>query len=150
MPSSRTLADATVALMLRVIKPLGDLITTLPVGPEHPGCTAGPSFELFYESDYLMPHREAAWTLLEPSGFARRAWFSESLQNGCDPVASALVAPVAQALDEIADTLAAHFADRAARSAATPEARRLRGLPRPTSHYCWIARPSSPPWPAPL
>ncbi len=26
--------------------------------------TAGPSFELFYENDYLMPHREAAWALL--------------------------------------------------------------------------------------
>ena len=51
--------------MLRVLKPLGDLITTLPVGPEHPGRTAGPSFELFYESGYLMPHREAAWTLIE-------------------------------------------------------------------------------------
>jgi hypothetical protein len=60
----QVLADATVGLMLRVIKPLGDLITTLPVGAEHPGQTAGPSFELFYESDYLMPHRDAAWALL--------------------------------------------------------------------------------------
>ena len=31
----KVLADATIGLMLRVIKPLGDLITTLPVGPEH-------------------------------------------------------------------------------------------------------------------
>src|SRR5438309_1267719 len=60
-----TLADATVALMLRVLKPLGNLITTLPVGPAIPGMNAGPSFELFYENDYLMPHREAAWALLE-------------------------------------------------------------------------------------
>ena len=60
-----TLADATVALMLRVLKPLGNLITTLPVGPAFPGMNAGPSFELFYENDYLMPHREAAWALLE-------------------------------------------------------------------------------------
>src|SRR6266516_3957260 len=60
----QALADATVAIMLRVIKPLGDLITTLPVGEEHPAMTAGPSFELFYESDYRMPHREAAWALL--------------------------------------------------------------------------------------
>ena len=105
-----TLADATLALMLRVIKPLGDLITTLPVGPEHPGCTSGPSFELFYETDYLMPHREAAWTLLEER-LREASVFSESLQNDCDPVASELLAPVAQALDEIADSLAAHFAD---------------------------------------
>src|SRR6202034_1713211 len=60
----KTLADATVTLMLRVIKPLGDLITTLPAGSDYPGQTAGPSFELFYESDYLLPHRDAAWALL--------------------------------------------------------------------------------------
>src|SRR6266536_3194904 len=60
----KMLADATITLMLRVLKPLGDLITTLPVGPGQPGRTAGPSFELFYETDYLMPHREAAWALL--------------------------------------------------------------------------------------
>lgn len=24
----------------------------------------GPSFELFYESDYLLPHRRAAWALI--------------------------------------------------------------------------------------
>jgi hypothetical protein len=61
-----TLADATISLMVGVLKPLGDLITTQPVGPAHPGNTAGgPSFELFYENDYLMPHREAAWALLE-------------------------------------------------------------------------------------
>src|SRR5437868_2474148 len=63
-PQLATLADATVALMFQVIKPLGDLITTLPVGPGFEGRTAGPSFELFYESDYLMPHRQAAWVLL--------------------------------------------------------------------------------------
>ena len=50
-----TLANAAVALMGGVLGPLGDLITTLPVGPEHPGRTAGPSFELFYEDDDLLP-----------------------------------------------------------------------------------------------
>ena len=60
-----TLANAAVTLMGGVLKPLGDLITTLPVGPEHPGRNAGPSFELFYEDDDLLPHRESAWALLE-------------------------------------------------------------------------------------
>ena len=60
----KVLADATVDLMFEVVKPLGDLVTTLPAGPEYPGRTAGPSFELFYESDYVLPHREAAWILL--------------------------------------------------------------------------------------
>ena len=60
----KALADATMSLMFGVIKPLGDLITTLPAGPSYPGMNAGPSFELFYESDYLLPHRDAAWALL--------------------------------------------------------------------------------------
>ena len=60
----RTLADGTYALMAQALKPLGDIITQLPAGREYPGRTAGPSFELFYESDYVLPHREAAWILL--------------------------------------------------------------------------------------
>ena len=60
-----TLASGAITLMSGVLRPLGNLITTLPVGPEHPGRTAGPSFELFYEDDDLMPHRESAWILLE-------------------------------------------------------------------------------------
>jgi hypothetical protein len=59
-----TLADVAVGLMIEVIGPLGQLVTTLPVGPSHPGSTTGPSFELFYQSDYLLPHRRAAWTLI--------------------------------------------------------------------------------------
>ena len=63
-PQLKALADATIALMFGALKPLGDLVTTLPAGPEYPDRTAGPSFELFYESDYVLPHREAAWILL--------------------------------------------------------------------------------------
>ena len=63
-PQLKALADASVNLMFGAIEPLGDLVTTLPAGPEYPGRTAGPSFELFYESDYVLPHREAAWVLL--------------------------------------------------------------------------------------
>ena len=63
--SPPVLADVAVGLMGRVVAPVGRLVTRLPVGPERPGMTAGPSFELFYETDYLMPHRQAAWALLE-------------------------------------------------------------------------------------
>src|ERR1035438_10055220 len=52
-PQIKALADATLALLFQAINPLGDLVTTLPAGPESPGRTAGPSFELFYESDYV-------------------------------------------------------------------------------------------------
>jgi CDGSH-type Zn-finger protein/truncated hemoglobin YjbI len=110
-----TLADATVALMLRVLRPLGDLIPTLPVGPEHPDRTAGPSFELFYETDYLMPHREAAWTLLEER-LRDAAAFCDGVRGDCDPSLEQRLAPIQQALGEIADTLAAHFGDWGATS----------------------------------
>jgi CDGSH-type Zn-finger protein/truncated hemoglobin YjbI len=103
----KALADATLALMFGAIKPLGDLVTTLPAGPGYPGRTAGPSFELFYESDTVLPHREAAWILL-----------TERLHQAasfCDPgapcpsaIADGLVA-VQAGLLEIARSLEAHM-----------------------------------------
>ncbi len=58
------LSQVAVGLMFDVIEPLGEILTTMPVGPEHPGRTAGPSFELFYQPDYLLPHRTAAWLIM--------------------------------------------------------------------------------------
>jgi hypothetical protein len=60
----QTLSRASVGLMFDVIEPLAEIVTTLPVGPEHPGQTAGPTFELFYQPDYLLPHLRAAWLLM--------------------------------------------------------------------------------------
>jgi len=103
-----TLADATIALMQRVLKPLGDLITTLPVGAGHPGQNAGPSFELFYENDYLMPHRDAAWALLAER-LDEASWLCGELQAGRGSGIASRLAPVLAALREIAQTLAAHL-----------------------------------------
>jgi hypothetical protein len=105
-----TLANSALALMLGAIKPLGDLLTTLPVGPDHAGLNAGPTFELFYESDYLLPHREAAWALLEER-VREAANFSRLVREAApDPVANQLV-PVGEALTGVADSLAAHFGE---------------------------------------
>jgi CDGSH-type Zn-finger protein/truncated hemoglobin YjbI len=104
----KTLADATIGLMLRVIKPLGDLITTLSAGPAHPGMTAGPSFELFYESDYLMPHREAAWALLAER-LDEAARLCDQLQSGRGKRIAAQLEPVLAAMRDISQTLAAHL-----------------------------------------
>jgi hypothetical protein len=105
-----TLARAAIGLMVRVLRPLGGLITTLPVGPEHPGRTAGPSFELFYVNDYLVPHREAAWVVLEER-LRVAAVFCGALRDDCDPATAVRLAPVQDALASIADSLAAHQAD---------------------------------------
>jgi nitrite reductase/ring-hydroxylating ferredoxin subunit len=59
----QTLSRTAVGAMSLLIKPLGRLLTTLPVGAEFPGKTAGPNFE-FYRTGYLLPHRHAAWVLM--------------------------------------------------------------------------------------
>jgi len=104
----KTLADATIQLMVAVLQPLANLITTLPAGPEHPGKTAGPSFELFYESDYLLPHREAAWTLLTER-LDEAASFCGAVGGECSPAVAGRLAPVMTALSAIARSLAAHL-----------------------------------------
>jgi CDGSH-type Zn-finger protein/truncated hemoglobin YjbI len=111
----KTLADAAIALMFGVLKPLGDLLTTLPVGPEHPGTTAGPSFELFYENDYLMPHRDAAWALLEER-VREAASFCGLIEEIAPAPALAVLESVCEALSGVADSLAAHFGEWGASS----------------------------------
>jgi CDGSH-type Zn-finger protein/truncated hemoglobin YjbI len=112
----QVLADATVTLMLGVIKPLGDLITTLPVGPAYPGRTAGPSFELFYENDYLMPHREAAWALLAER-LDQAAWLCAAIGSGRGTAIAGSLEPVLGAMREIARALAAHLPPASAHAA---------------------------------
>jgi len=104
----QALADATVTLMVRVIKPLGDLITTLPAGPGHHGKTAGPSFELFYESDYLMPHRQAAWALLTER-LDEAGWLCGAICEGRGRQITGQLQPALAALRETAQALAAHL-----------------------------------------
>ena len=59
----QTLSTTAVDAMSLLIKPLGRLLTTLPVGAEYPAKSAGPNFE-FYRTTYLLPHRHAAWVLM--------------------------------------------------------------------------------------
>lgn len=101
-----TLADVAVSLMYAGIKPLGGLVTRLPVGPDHPGLTAGPSFELFYAVDYLLPHREAAWTLMEER-LRDVADLAMRCRDQCVPTFMAPLAKVTDALRAQADRLAA-------------------------------------------
>ncbi len=119
----KVLADASVALMVQVIKPLGSLITTLPPGPAYPGRTAGPSFELFYESDYLMPHQHAAWALLAER-LDTAAWLCSELCAGRGTAVAAQLEPVLGATRQIAASLAAHL------STGTPQAALASAGPR--------------------
>lgn len=59
-----TLATTAKHLMNWVMRPLGSVLTTLPLGPERPGVLAGPAFEIVQPSFYVLPHRQAAWRIL--------------------------------------------------------------------------------------
>src|SRR6266487_4986761 len=60
----RSLVDAAFGLMGGVMRPLAGVLTAMPAGPEHPGRTAGPAFEMYYQMGNFVPWREAAWALL--------------------------------------------------------------------------------------
>jgi hypothetical protein len=100
------LADVSVGLMYTAIKPLGSVVTTLPVGMELPGITAGPTFELFYQVDYLLPHQKAAWILMEER-LRDAAAFAVRCGEACTPALMEPLAKVARSLEKYADLLSA-------------------------------------------
>jgi hypothetical protein len=91
----KVLADSSVRLMFATIKPVGLVLAQLPVGPEHPGLTAGANFQLAYRSNFLLPHRAAAWIR-----------FRERMQETAD-FASSIDAPpnVLRVLERVATAL---------------------------------------------
>lgn len=133
----RVLADSTYALMVQAIKPLGDLITALPAGPEYPGRTASPSFELFYESDYVLPHREAAWILLAERIDAAAAFCQPAGHDTATEV-TAKLAEVRDALAGIARSLEPHLPARPAPApaGAAGEVRAMRARARALYRTC--------------
>jgi Ferritin-like len=58
------LVGAAFGLMAGVLRPLGRTLPRLPAGPGHPGRTAGPTFEMYYQFGNFVPWREPAWALL--------------------------------------------------------------------------------------
>jgi hypothetical protein len=100
------LADVSVGLMFAAVKPLGSVVTSLPVGSHLPGATAGPGFELFYQVDYLLPHQKAAWVLMEER-LRDAAAFARRCGQLCTPALMEPLAKVAKALERYADQLAA-------------------------------------------
>jgi hypothetical protein len=98
------LAEVAIGLMKNVIKPLGGLVTRLPIGPEHRGMTAGPTFELFYGVDYLLPHRDAAWAVMEER-MRVLAELATRCSNACIPIYAPILTKVVAALETLADQL---------------------------------------------
>ena len=99
------LANVSVSLMKDVIKPLGGLVTQLEIGEAQPGATAGPSFELFFAVDYLLPHRDAAWTIMEER-LREVAELATRCRDACIPSFLVPLSRITDALRRIADQLA--------------------------------------------
>ena len=99
-----TLSDIGFSLMEECVSPLGELLTRLPIGPEHPGKTVGPAFELFYDADWLLPHRDAAWQLIGER-LNELADFSASCRDECPPGHIQILVAVSLKLREQADRL---------------------------------------------
>jgi hypothetical protein len=100
----QVLAHAAVGLMFQAIKPLGLLLAALPVGPDHPGVTAGANFQLPYRASFLLPHRRSAWLR-----FAERLDELAAFAAGLHPPAGAdVVATVSSALGQTASRLMAY------------------------------------------
>jgi hypothetical protein len=101
----QTLCDAAVNSMILVIKPLGHLLSILPVGPNAPGKTTGASFEI-YRTSYLLPHRETAWLILHERLL--------ELVNHCEVIRSQLsetkdLASIEENLRNLAKALGRHI-----------------------------------------
>jgi hypothetical protein len=101
----QTLSDTAVSAMSLLIKPLGQLLTTLPVGAESPGKTAGPNFE-FYRTGYLLPHRHAAWVLLHER-LLELAAYCARLSAG--PSAPAQLTMIGESFRKLSGTLERHI-----------------------------------------
>jgi hypothetical protein len=101
----QTLVGAAFGLMAGVLRPLGQTLPRLPTGPEHPGRTAGPTFEMYYQFGNFVPWREPAWAVLSERAtiLATRSADAASL-----PGAPAAVGDAANAAASIAGRLLAH------------------------------------------
>ena len=59
-----TLARTAKHLMNWVMRQLYPVLTTLPIGPSHPGRTAGPTLDVARPAYFVLPHRESAWKII--------------------------------------------------------------------------------------
>jgi hypothetical protein len=100
----KVLANVAVELMFGAIKPLGLLLAQLPVGPDHPGATAGANFQLPYRANFLLPHRRSAWIR-----YAERLDELAAFAAGLNPaVGQEVVAEASATLGRMARDLMGH------------------------------------------
>jgi Ferritin-like len=104
-----TLVNGAIRLMTGVLRPLATALTALPVGPSHPGRSAGFAFQMYYVMGNLVPWREPAWALL----YERASILAERCAAvGHAEAAPASVREASRRAASIAATLATHVPER--------------------------------------
>jgi hypothetical protein len=91
--------------MSGVLAPLGRALTRLPAGPGHPGRTAGPTFEMYYQMGNLIPGRGAAWAVMSERAAMLAARCADTAAHDAAP---ASLGPVAETAAAVAARLASH------------------------------------------
>ncbi|HEX4657534.1 MAG TPA: ferritin-like protein [Streptosporangiaceae bacterium] len=101
----QALVNIAFGLMAGVLRTLGRTLPRLPAGPDHPGRTAGPTFEMYYQFGNFVPWRGPAWALL-----SERATIlaTRSAETAALPGAPAAVSDAAAAAAGVAARLLAH------------------------------------------
>ena len=104
-----TLARTAKHLMNWVLRNLGPVLTGLPVGPSHPGATAGPTFEVARPAIFLLPHQDAAWKIIKER--------LDALQQACASLGQqaglGALAPLADTLQSMSQDIGTHGANTA-------------------------------------
>jgi ferritin-like protein len=93
------------ALMGGVLGPLGRALTRLPAEPAHPGRTAGPTFEMYYQMGNYVPWRGAAWAVLSERVAVLAARCAKAASNDAVPRSIGVAAETAAT---VAARLASH------------------------------------------
>ena len=102
-----TLARTAKHLMNWVMRELGPVLTALPVGPSHPGRTAGPTFVIARPAIVLLPHQDAAWKIItERLDALKQACASLGQQAGLGALA-----PLAEKLQSMSQDISTHSAN---------------------------------------
>ena len=106
-----TLARTAKHLMNHVMRDLGPVLTALPVGPSHPGQTAGPTFDIARPAIFVLPHQDAAWTIITER--------LDALEQACAALSQraglGALAPLAEKLQSMSQDTAAHASKTAGR-----------------------------------
>src|SRR6266511_4340141 len=93
----KTLVGTAVRLMAGVLRPLGSVLTSLPLCPDHPGQLPGPAFYMVDPSQFVLPYWEAAGTdLLQRLGGRPDACARLGLVPDADSAEGAALQPEVQ------------------------------------------------------